>query len=161
MRRITIMVDKSQVAFRGELSFCSNFYPCVVTYQGVKFPTSEHAFQWAKCKRQEDKDKILNTPSATEAKKIGKAAELIDNWNGLRLGIMCDILESKFSNDQLAAKLLATGDLHLEEKNYWHDYWWGTCNGKGENWLGRILMDIRSKIREETRKSFDNLQNNK
>ncbi len=47
---------------------------------------------------------------------------------------------------ELAQKLINTGDAELIEKNYWHDYFWGECNGKGENWLGKILMQIRKNI---------------
>lgn len=33
--------------------------------------------------------------------------------------------------------------------NTWGDKVWGVCNGEGENRLGKILMRIRSEIREE------------
>lgn len=50
------------------------------------------------------------------------------------------------SYDDLKAKLLETGDAELVESNWWHDYFWGVCNGRGENHLGKILMKIRAEL---------------
>ena len=35
----------------------------------------------------------------------------------------------------------------LVEENTWGDSFWGTVNGRGENQLGQILMDVRAKLR--------------
>jgi predicted NAD-dependent protein-ADP-ribosyltransferase YbiA (DUF1768 family) len=56
---------------------------------------------------------------------------------------MEDILMRKFAHLELRGLLLATGDAHLEEGNWWGDYFWGVCKGKGENNLGKILMKVR------------------
>jgi predicted NAD-dependent protein-ADP-ribosyltransferase YbiA (DUF1768 family) len=52
------------------------------------------------------------------------------------------VVKIKFSEPGLGAKLLATGDAELIEGNTWNDVWWGVNEktGKGENWLGKILM---------------------
>ena len=44
-------------------------------------------------------------------------------------------------------KLLDTGDTELIEGNNWHDTFWGVCKGKGQNNLGKILMEVRKDIR--------------
>lgn len=31
----------------------------------------------------------------------------------------------------------------------WIDTYWGICNGRGENKLGKILMEIRDVLREQ------------
>lgn len=60
----------------------------------------------------------------------------------------------KFTDDPyLAELLLATGDEELVEGNVWGDTFWGVCEGKGENWLGKILMDIRKELRRLHRSS--------
>ena len=61
------------------------------------------------------------------------------------------LLRQKFGDAWLRAKLLATGDAELIEGNYWHDTFWGMCNGKGENHLGRLLMEVRSELRVDGR----------
>jgi len=33
------------------------------------------------------------------------------------------------------------------ERNYWRDTFWGFCGCRGENHLGRILMDLRAELR--------------
>ena len=58
---------------------------------------------------------------------------------------MRDVLRAKFSDPELRGRLLATGEKHLVEGNHWGDRVWGQCPvGIGENWLGRLLMDIRA-----------------
>ena len=63
---------------------------------------------------------------------------------------MYSICRAKFTqNPDLLKKLLDTGDAELVEGNTWGDKVWGVCNDEGENRLGKILMRIRSEIREE------------
>ena len=67
---------------------------------------------------------------------------------------MSTTLFMKFGqNNDLREKLFKTGDLLLVEGNYWHDNYWGDCfcdkckGRKGENFLGRILMNVRTMLR--------------
>ena len=39
------------------------------------------------------------------------------------------------------------GEEYLEEGNTWHDTYWGVCNGKGKNKLGKILMQVREELK--------------
>ena len=60
---------------------------------------------------------------------------------------MCAIVLDKFTrNPYLAEMLVETGDRYLEESNHWNDTCWGVCDGIGTNWLGKILMDVRTII---------------
>ena len=60
---------------------------------------------------------------------------------------MYEICKIKFTtNPNLAKRLLDTGDEELIEGNDWNDIFWGVCNGKGENNLGKILMRIRNEL---------------
>jgi predicted NAD-dependent protein-ADP-ribosyltransferase YbiA (DUF1768 family) len=47
---------------------------------------------------------------------------------------------------------LATGNDYLEETNTWKDSFWGVYNGIGTNWLGKILMEERERIRRDMQK---------
>jgi predicted NAD-dependent protein-ADP-ribosyltransferase YbiA (DUF1768 family) len=62
---------------------------------------------------------------------------------------MLDALRDKFSDPELRAKLLATGDEFLVEGNHWGDTYWGVCNGKGRNMLGSLLMKVREEIKND------------
>lgn len=59
---------------------------------------------------------------------------------------MRDLLDLKFADPALAALLLATGDADLVEGNDWGDRFWGVCDGAGANMLGRLLMELRTRL---------------
>ena len=59
---------------------------------------------------------------------------------------MRDLLRNKFSEPDLAARLLATGSTELIEGNNWNDTFWGVCRGRGRNMLGQLLMEVREEI---------------
>jgi len=63
---------------------------------------------------------------------------------------MLDLVRKKFENPLLRAMLLATEDAVLVEGNTWNDTFWGVCRGRGENWLGRILMQVREECRQQS-----------
>lgn len=60
--------------FQGEYRFLSNFAPCTVTYDGVEYPSVEHAYQAAKCVHPEDRAIIL-AGHAGQAKRMGTVVE--------------------------------------------------------------------------------------
>ena len=60
---------------------------------------------------------------------------------------MYKLLQQKFSkNSILGKKLEATGQQDLVENNTWNDTFWGVCNGKGQNNLGKLLMQVRKEL---------------
>jgi ribA/ribD-fused uncharacterized protein len=136
--------------FAGEYAFLSNFYRCDVTYEGRIYPSVEHAYQAAKTLDDSARDKIARAPTPGAAKYLGRFVELRCNWSAVRLLVMRDLLREKFACPELADKLTATGACELIEGNYWGDAFWGKTdlgNGPGENWLGRLLMQVRSEKR--------------
>lgn len=61
---------------------------------------------------------------------------------------MLNLLRYKFSQHMdLREALLATGDAVLVEGNWWGDTFFGVCRGEGENWLGRMLMQVREELK--------------
>ena len=58
-------------------------------------------------------------------------------------------LIQKFNQEPYKSKLLNTENEFIQEGNMWNDKFWGVClkTGKGENNLGRMIMDIRTKLR--------------
>lgn len=135
--------NNSITKFIGEYAFLSNFYECQIKYKTLLFNSAESAFQSCKCKNEEDKIKFT-TLSPVESKKYGKRIQLIDNWDTLKNSFMTDIVYNKFNqNLSLKYKLLETYPLNLIEGNKWNDTYWGICNGRGLNILGKILMNTR------------------
>lgn len=63
---------------------------------------------------------------------------------------MISLLVQKWQQPDLAKILRETGDKFLIEGNDWNDTFWGITRGRDKNMLGRILMNIRSKILDGT-----------
>lgn len=134
-------------SFKGAFGFLSNFHQHQLEFEGISFPTSEHAFQAAKSLDPADRRHIAGLTTPGKAKAAGKRVKLRANWNDIRVAIMTAILRIKFSDPGLKEALLATGDAPLIEGNTWNDTFWGVCRGKGQNNLGKILEAIRIELR--------------
>lgn len=135
--------------FRGEYFFLSNFYPCMVCYQGIAYPSAEHAFQAQKCQDDNCRRTIAAAETPAEAKKLGHLVQVTPDWQSRRVDEMHHIVRIKFQdNKELGQRLLQTGDEPLIEEAGWPDYFWGVHNGRGQNQLGRILMQVRQELKE-------------
>lgn len=138
-------------SFRDEFAFLSNFYPSVIYVDGRKYPDVEHAYQAAKATTEEHHELVRLASTPGKAKKLGKVIPIRSDWEEVKVSVMRDLIRKKFENPFLRPLLLATDDAELVEGNYWHDTFWGvhTKTGEGQNWLGKILMEIRQEIRDE------------
>jgi len=139
--------------FRGAFGFLSSFHACRVEHEGRAFESLEHAYQAAKTEDPAERERIAALPTAAEAKRAGRRIAVRGDWDEVKLGVMRDLLRSKFSDPELRLRLLATGDRELVEGNHWHDLFWGRCTCKrrghedeGANHLGRLLMELRSEL---------------
>lgn len=132
--------------FSGGYRFLSNFYPCTVVLAGVEYPSVENAYQAAKRPAPETR-KVFETCSPAEAKTFGSYGPARPNWDAVKIKAMQYLLAQKFApGSHLAERLVATGNRVLEEGNTWGDTFWGVCNGRGENTLGRLLMAQRDRL---------------
>jgi ribA/ribD-fused uncharacterized protein len=143
-----IVHDESQIkGFFGEYRFLSNFELGDVIYEGIKYPSSENAYQAAKSLDIQIRNQFVNI-SPNESKKLGRKIDVREDWEEVKYGIMYQVVLDKFSrNYELGDLLIETGDKYLEETNHWKDKVWGVCDGVGKNWLGKILMDVRTQIK--------------
>ena len=150
------MIDK----FDGRYAFLSNFYPCVVEYQGIIYPSVEHYYVAMKVNTQQllngiyytpadYREMIARVPTSSQVKRIGRMASLRKDWDTEKFKVMNYAIRQKFKDPLLAEMLISTGEQELIEGNYWQDYVWGICNGKGDNHLGKILMDVREEIKNQ------------
>lgn len=138
--------------FNGEYDFLSNFYFSKIKYEGKTYKSVEHAFQAAKTNSATHKQWVQEAHSAREAKRRGKQIPLREDWEKVKLNIMLEICRIKFKDPYLQKLLSDTGDLELIEGNTWNDTFWGVCNGKGQNNLGKILMQVRDELKNSTSK---------
>ncbi|TFH07047.1 MAG: NADAR family protein [Candidatus Thorarchaeota archaeon] len=143
------MSSEPILTFFGKNRFLSNFYPAEMVWDSIVWPTSEHAYQAAKFPDRKDRLWISEMKSPQEAKAAGKGKGGPD-WQKQSLQLMYEIVKLKFQqNPHLKEMLLATGSVHLEEGNTWHDDFWGVCppgSSQGRNELGKILMRVRREL---------------
>ena len=136
--------------FRGDYAFLSNFYLHPLVYQGMTWKSSEHCYQAMKTTDPVERCaiKMASTPGA--AKKLGAKCTMRADWEDIKVRVMRDIVKAKFSDPELASKLIATGNVELIEGNIWQDFTWG-CVWDGHEWqgrnlLGNILMEVRAEL---------------
>lgn len=144
--------------FKGQYAFLSNFYACTIDYEGITYPTVEHAYQAAKTLDPKLRKKIAEIKSPAFAKKEGRQLPLRDDWDKIKVKVMFKLLCLKFKQKKFKELLLATKDEELIEGNYWRDTFWGVHNGKGHNYLGRLLMRIRRQLTEQFTERLANSQ---
>lgn len=135
-------------SFKDGFAFLSNFEPATTSYKGLEFPTTEHAYQAAKAITMKDMEAVRNCLTAGAAKRLGRKIMIRQDWEEVRIPLMMNFLRQKFQLQPRKDLLLSTGDHELIEGNTWGDTFWGICDGKGENWLGKCLMHIRKELRE-------------
>lgn len=139
-------------SFKSDFGFLSNFH----FVRGLGVPTTEHGYQAAKA------DYLLNPKLAKKYRKAIHAAEKpgetkritrlkeykIDSeaWDAAKVKVMKKWLKAKFALPDMRQKLLDTYPRKLVEGNNWGDVFWGVCNGKGKNMLGKLLMKLRLKL---------------
>lgn len=132
--------------FQGEYEFLSNRFICEFIWEGLTYTNSEAAFQSSKCTNLQDRD-LFGRLSAKKAMAKGSNITPPEGWEERQTEIMKSVLMAKFSqNPDLMAKLLATGESLLVNGNSQRELFWGidTYSWRGENNLGKILMEIRN-----------------
>lgn len=157
------MIDTTKgIAFQSHHAFLSNFFPCTVNYNGIKFKSAEHAYQYSRATflgKTITANDVLKANKAEEAKRAVLNLQNSKEWDASKQKIMKDIVFAKFAqNHDLQNKLLATGERPLLEATY--DSYWG-CGlpltarklkqgeWHGKNYLGIILAECRFEIKRE------------
>ena len=150
-KKYAIHNDKAIAGFFGDYRYLSNFELCDVWYEGLKYPSTENAYQAAKVIPELRESFVTMSPS--DSKKAWKEVPkegLLPNWDARRVPVMASVTFDKFlNNTSLRAKLMLTHGKYLEERNHWRDNFWGFCihKNEGKNALGRLLMRTRDYLR--------------
>lgn len=135
--------------FRGDFGFLSNFYESSIWLDGDRYPSVEHAYQAAKSGDVTTKKMIREAKTPGVAKRLGQSCQLSGDWDTRKVLVMRTLVREKFKNPLLRSLLLATENATLVEGNTWNDRFWGVCRGSGQNWLGKILMEVREECKQE------------
>ncbi len=164
MIKIEDRVTDTHVYFWGDPTL-SNWGPAEFKYKDNHFWNSEQAFMWEKATCFSDFEtakEILKTKNPREAKDLGRQVKNYneETWAKYRYDAMREVCIAKFTqNPDRLETLLSTGDKTIVEASP-HDTVWGVGlhwtdekildekNWKGQNLLGKVLMDVRKLLRK-------------
>lgn len=134
--------------------YLSNFSKHGFYLLGTYWKTSEHFFQAMKFKENETQLIIQQSSNPHEAAKLGRSLTPIrEDWEKIKDSIMKMGVEEKFKqNSDICELLLNTDNALLIESTKNDSYWGDGGDGKGKNKLGKILMEVRSSLKEEINK---------
>lgn len=134
----------------------SNLFPSAVEFEGCAYPTAEHAYQAGKARRPEVRAWILAAPTPALAAMAAHGLytwEVIPDWAITKFDRMRRVLQSKFEQHaELRELLLGTGDARIVEVgtvNNAANRLWGEVDGRGDNMLGVMLMELRAQFAQQ------------
>lgn len=143
----------------GDLGYLANYSNHGFYKNGIFYKTVEHYYQSEKFDDENIRNKIINAETPKEASNIGRDRSNIrrNNFNSIKNKVMYEgILEKFRQNRDIAYKLLETRNEEIAEATI-NDYYWGIGEDKnGQNIIGKILMQVRSKIKKEILESIIN-----
>lgn len=148
-----------------ENGYLGNWYPSTFHAEDICFKNSEQYFMWRKLKLFDPDNSslersLLTTDDPKDMKDIGQRVEnfIQHIWDAEKYGIMRAAVYAKFSaNTDLLEQLLSTGDSVLVEASPFDRIWGigltakdakrvGKSGWRGENLLGKALMDVRKEL---------------
>ena len=128
----------------------SNFSAHGVELKGKWWPTTEHYFQAQKFAGSEHEELVRLAKTPRQAANMGRerSRPLRADWEEVKDAVMCEAVRQKFlTHAGIQQILLETGDEEIVE-NAPGDYYWGIgADGSGQNMLGKILMEVRTELR--------------
>ncbi|KAK9141133.1 hypothetical protein Scep_010814 [Stephania cephalantha] len=135
----------------------------------ITWPSVEHYYQAHKFVGVNDPhardciEQIKSAKSPEESARVGRSMQrkrpdlVRPDWETVKIDVMYRALKCKFSiHPQLNAMLLSTAGSVLVEASPHDLFWGGGRDGEGLNYLGRLLMQLRSEFLGESPKSSEN-----
>lgn len=137
--------------FSGDYRWLSNFATCYVELEGITYFSVEHAYMSAKSDDPQWKEFCRTEHQAGNVKKASQFITLVPDWETKKIQVMQILLEQKFTTYPFNRQLFNTEDKYIQEGNTWGDKFWGVDlkTGAGNNMLGKMIMEIRSRLTED------------
>ena len=131
----------------------SNLYRRPILFEGTEYPTSEHAYQAGKARKDAVRDWLMAAPTPSLLAMAAHGLYVWDispDWSKTKYDRMKRVLQAKFTqHEDLAELLLSTGQARLVEAatvDNTVNRTWGEVNGVGKNMLGKLLMEVREEL---------------
>ncbi|WP_188908693.1 NADAR family protein [Aureimonas endophytica] len=135
----------------GPHAWLSNLHPRPLEFEGRVYASAEHAFVSLKARDAATANWLAAAPTPELAAAAGHALPGEDtrpDWAEIQLATMRAVLKAKFNGaSDLRERLIGTGTARLVEDSPEDGpiaRFWGEWRGEGENWLGRLLADLRA-----------------
>ncbi|HTL88386.1 MAG TPA: NADAR family protein [Leptolyngbya sp.] len=132
--------------------YFSNFARYAIELKGKTWATSEHYFQAQKFVGTSHEEDLRQAKNPREAADMGRDRNrpLRPDWEAVKDDVMREAIYAKFTQHaDLREKLLATGEAVLVEHTKNDRYWGDGGDGTGRNMLGKLLVELRDRIRSE------------
>lgn len=137
--------------YETEYYFFSNFSAHAVEYNGVLYPTAEHAYQGAKFEDESIREEIRQAKSPLEAKHIANKKykkQRRKDWQTVKTDIMYQVLKGKLNqHTEVKEGLIRTGSAPIIENSPIDAFWGWGANKTGQNEMGKIWMKLRDELK--------------
>lgn len=157
VRSQVVVVYKTKEDFGG-LSNMAAGYPLIVN--GVRVRTAEALYQACRFPHLPEIQKEIirqHSPMTAKMKSKPYRKDSRADWDAVRYRVMRWCLRVKLAQnyDEFGQLLLATKNLPIVEQSRKDDYWGAkpfneTGTLVGQNILGRLLMELRDKLKEDS-----------
>jgi predicted NAD-dependent protein-ADP-ribosyltransferase YbiA (DUF1768 family) len=170
-------MDLNKIEFKGDKKFLSNMFETEIEFKHIPeikhlfdnkyfdnklYKSSEHIYMSMKSENKKWHKILQFIDKPTKTKTLASILlvpfnnilvegqfHIRKDFDNLKYDIMRRIIYLKFlQNKELSDKLINLDGL-IEERNCWNDIYWGTCDGIGENNLGKILMEVRDYLKSK------------
>ncbi len=132
----------------GEFSNLASF---PVEIDGELWPTVEHYYQAEKFTDKDYRESIRATEPVREAIQMGRSREFAmrADWKTVKIEVMKRALTAKYTqHPDLKKLLLSTDSAILVEHTPKDSYWGDGGDGTGQNNLGKLLMELRHRLKQ-------------
>lgn len=134
----------------------SSYSPHPFLLDDLEWPTVEHYFHGMKFNHPDQRVAIRGAPTPHDAEALAEqhADAVRKDWKQIQTTIMTRALYIKCRTyPDIAEILLSTQDQKLVETSL-YDYFWGCGrDGRGHNHYGKVLMNVRERLRQEQAQS--------
>ncbi|GAA5006729.1 hypothetical protein GCM10025734_47100 [Kitasatospora paranensis] len=128
-----------------------NDYPAQIAFAGELYSSVVHGYWALSAAGAADRRHIQEAASGREAHDLGGRSVRRADWAAIRLAVMGGLLRAKFTqHPELAEVLLSTGDATISYTGFSDSpFWRDVPDGRGRNWMGRLLELVRSELLAE------------
>ncbi|MFT3819819.1 MAG: NADAR family protein [Rubrivivax sp.] len=119
-------------------------------WSGHRFPTSVHAYHWAKFLDPTLREWVRKATTPREAVELAAfyRSEWRPDWERQKVGVMRQLLRAKLQqHEHVRCALLGTGNRLLIHEAPDDEFWGSGASGRGRNMLGLLWMELRAELR--------------